>query len=276
MPRKKQSNNSNSEDLPDNPKNKLEDIKKASVKTRPMIFRRKTDLPWNSVCLVAFNAVDQFNGADDEDDCSFFRRKTDIEKCKKLDDSALIEVIHGQNRELYWELFNRYQHKLFVYILHLVGNKEEAEDIMQNVFTKTYKNIKHFDLSRKFSSWIYRIAHNEAVNYLKRKNKKYFVSWEDVSASKDKLEMTSNEVPIEDIWFQQEITKEIREAMEKLPPKYKEILMMRYFSEYSYEKIGGVLNKPVNTVGTLINRAKKKLLEVVNENDKENGISERF
>jgi DNA-directed RNA polymerase specialized sigma24 family protein len=52
--------------------------------------------------------------------------------------------------------------------------------------------------------------------------------------------------------------------------------MMRYFSEYSYEKIGGVLNKPVNTVGTLINRAKKKLLEVVNENAQENGITDRF
>lgn len=190
-------------------------------------------------------------------------KKGDFAGCKELSDSELIEVVLRQNREAYQELFDRYNRKLFVYILHLVGNREEAEDILQNVFTKTYNNIKKFDQTRKFSSWIYRIAHNEAVNYLKRKNKRYTVSWEDVTMSKDKLDIASTEMPIEEKWLHEEVTKEIHDSLDKLPPKYKEILTMRYYQEYSYEKIGKILGKPVNTVGTLINRAKKKLFEVV-------------
>jgi len=188
-----------------------------------------------------------------------------FERYKELSDSELIDVILKKNSEAYRELFDRYNRKLFVYILHLVGDREETEDILQNVFTKTYRNIKNFDQTRKFSSWIYRIAHNEAVNYLKRRNKRYIVSWEDVSTSKDKLDIASADMPVEEKWMHEEVTKEIHDALEKLPPKYKEILTMRYYAEYSYEKIGKIMGKPVNTVGTLINRAKKKLFEVVSK-----------
>lgn len=200
----------------------------------------------------------------------FFRRKEDIEKCENLSDGELIKVIHTQNREAYRELFARYQKKLFTYVFHLVGNKDETEDILQNVFQKTFKNIEHFDTQRKFSSWIYRIAHNEAVNYLKRKSKRYTVSWEDVSTSKDKLEIATNDEQMEDKFMREQTVKEIDDAMLKLPKKYQQVLKLRYFQEYPYETISGILNKPVNTVGTLINRAKRKLLEVI-RSEKEDG-----
>jgi RNA polymerase sigma-70 factor, ECF subfamily len=193
----------------------------------------------------------------------FYREKTFSENCQELDDIQLIQIAQNQNRDAYSDLFRRYQKKLFAYIFRLTRDREEAEDILQNVFIKTYKNIHHFDLNRKFSSWIYRIAHNEAVNYLKHKSKRYSISWEDVSTSKDKLEMASNDEPMEDRLLHLEITKEIDEALEKLPKQYREILDMRYFKEYSYQQIGKILDKPVNTVGTIINRAKKKLYEIV-------------
>lgn len=193
----------------------------------------------------------------------FLRRKEDLEELKKLTDSELIDVVQNQNKEAYTELFQRYQRKIFIYIFHLLRNKEETEDIIQNVFTKTYKNMEHFDKNRKFSSWIYRIAHNEAINFLKRKNKKYFISWEDISTTKDKIDMRSMEMSAEEKWMHAEITKEIDDAIAKLPKKYREILKLRYFSEYSYDEIGEILNKPINTVGTIIGRAKKKLFEIV-------------
>lgn len=196
-------------------------------------------------------------------DPKLLRRSTDLVGCATLGDSELIEVIHTKNKEAYRELFARYQKKLFAYILHLVGSREESEDILQNVFVKTYKSIDHFDQTRKFSSWIYRIAHNEAVNYLKRKSKRYTVSWEDISTSKDKLDTSTLEELPEDRMMHKEIAKDIDEALEKIPPKYQHILRLRYFDEMSYDEIGVLLQKPVNTVGTLINRAKKKLLEVV-------------
>jgi len=195
----------------------------------------------------------------------FFRSSDFQDKCPMLDDNQLIKLIITKNREAYRELFRRYEKKLFAYIYHMVKNREETEDILQNVFAKTYRSIEHFDLDRKFSSWIYRIAHNEAINYLKRKNKKQFISFEDVSTSKDKLEASFSEDFIEDVWMRREENAEIDEALEKLSPKYREVLKMHYFSEYSYEKISEILHKPVNTVGTLINRAKKKLVAAVME-----------
>lgn len=234
------------------------------VGVQDILFRRKTDLPWKTsgakTLLRAALPVEVGSLP--------YRRSSDLERVKTLSDNELIVVIHKQNREAYKELFARYQKKLFTYIYHLVGNKDETEDILQNVFSKTYKSIEHFDTTRKFSSWIYRIAHNESVNFLKRKSKRYVISWDDISTSKDKMETATNEERPEEKMEHQEIVKEIGWAMEKIPPKYQEVLRLRYFKEYSYEEMGKVLGKPLNTVGTLINRAKKKLLEVVQEEEK--------
>ena len=232
---------------------------KAAKKTfsKAVVFRRKTDFPWNS--SGSFSKKSPIK--------KFYRRSSDFIYYKDLSDSDLIAVAGTQ--EAYKELFSRYQKKLFAYIFHLVGNRDETEDILQNVFSKTYKNINDFDTSRKFSSWIYRIAHNEAINFLKRRNKRYTVSWEDINTSKDKLDTASNDEMPEEKWEHLEIVREIDKALEKLPKKYQQVLKLRYFQEYSYEDIGRILKKPVNTIGTLINRAKKKLLEVLEQNNSE-------
>ena len=231
------------------------------IKSEPAVFlRRKTDLPINAEKKELLGSI-----IDCQDDCKFYRRKNDLERIKALSDSELVLVIQSQDGEAYHELFDRYQKKLFAYIFHLVRNSDEAEDILQNVFSKTYRSIANFDTSRKFSSWIYRIAHNESVNFLKRRSKRYVVSWDDISSSKDKLDTATNEELPEDKWEHQEIGKEIGEAMKELPEKYQQILELRYFKETSYEEMGKILGKPVNTVGTLINRAKSKLFEVIQE-----------
>lgn len=235
-----------------------------SAHAQAMLFRRKADLPWESSGAETILKPSLPVSGDDLS----YRRSVDLERVKELSDNDLIVVICQQNREAYKELFARYQKKLFAYIYHLVGNREEAEDILQNVFSKTYKSIEHFDVDRKFSSWIYRIAHNESVNFLKRRSKRYVISWDDISTNKDKLDTATNEELPEDRLEHQEIAKEMAVAIAKIPPKYKQVLEMRYFKEYSYEEMGKILGKPLNTVGTLINRAKKKLLEVMRKEPK--------
>jgi RNA polymerase sigma-70 factor (ECF subfamily) len=184
-------------------------------------------------------------------------------KTKDLSDSDLVKIIIKKNPESYREIVRRYQRKLFVYLYHLTGSKEETEDILQNVFVKVYNNLKKFNTQKKFSSWIYRIAHNEAVNYLKKRSQKRFVSWEDVMMSKEKMEISSHERSPLDHWIKKELKKEMEAALDKLPSKYKEVLILRYFTEKSYEEMSEILKRPVNTVGTLINRAKKKLMDVI-------------
>jgi RNA polymerase sigma-70 factor (ECF subfamily) len=189
--------------------------------------------------------------------------KKKAKKVKDMDDSELIKLIRKDNSELYREVVKRYQKKLFSYIYRLVGNKEETEDILQNVFVKTYISLKSFDLEKKFSSWIYRIAHNEAINFLKKRNKRRLISWEDIASTKDKMETKSEELDPLDIWLRKETRIEVQGALEKLPENYQQVLILRYFSEKSYSEIGKIIKSPANTVGTLINRAKKKLVEVV-------------
>lgn len=187
--------------------------------------------------------------------------RTSASKDQILSDNELIELIRQENHERYSEIIERYQGKLFAYLYRLIGNRDEAEDLLQDVFIKAYKNLHSYDVERKFSSWIYRIAHNEAVNYIKRKYLKRFISWEDISSTKDKLESQSTEDGADDAWVRKESIKEVDDAIRRLPIKYKQVLLLRYFSDKSYEEIGEILGKPVNTVGTLINRAKKSLAE---------------
>lgn len=188
------------------------------------------------------------------------RKKTVV---KELSDGDLILLITAKRSELYQEVMARYQKKLYSYIYRLVGSREETEDILQNVFLKVYKNLKKFDCRKKFSSWIYRIAHNEAVNFLKRRNRKHFVSWEDIVTGGIKMEAQSEEKSPIDQWIQSESEEELKVALSRLEPKYQQILRLRYFSDFSYEEIARKIKKPVNTVGTLINRAKIKLAEIV-------------
>lgn len=189
---------------------------------------------------------------------------------KKLSDNDLIRLLKCNSPIVHDELINRYQRRLFIYIYRFLGNKEETEDLLQNVFFKVYKYCKNFDTSRKFSSWIYRIAHNEAVNYIKRKNIKKFISLEEFVSNKDRIETKTDAKSPMEVWLKKELRGEVEKSMKKLPVKYQEVLKMRYFSEKSYKEISKVLKKPVNTVGTLINRAKRKLEAVILVSEKDN------
>jgi len=180
-----------------------------------------------------------------------------------LSDNELVKLIQNGDTELFAIIIERYQGKLFAYLYRLIGGREEAEDLLQDVFIKAFKNMKSYDVTRKFSSWIYRIAHNEAVNYIKRKSLKRFISWEDITSTKDKLEGNKTEDGADKEWLRKEVIQEVDEAMNNLPIKYKQVLVLRYYSDKSYEEISEILQKPVNTVGTLINRAKRKMAEEV-------------
>lgn len=180
------------------------------------------------------------------------------------DEELALAVISGE-KKYYKELVRRYQGKLLVYLRHLIGANDEAEDLLQNVFVKVYEHLDSFDRERKFSSWIYRIAHNEAVNYLKKKSRRRLVAWEDVVNSKDKLDMADDKDSPEETWIRGELRHEVRDALEKLPKKYREILVLRYYFDKSYAEMSHITGRPENTVATLLNRAKKKLLSLLNK-----------
>jgi len=175
---------------------------------------------------------------------------------KKISDEQLVLLVRNKNQEMFSEIVVRYQNKIYSYIYRLIGNCEEAEDISQDVFIKVYKNLYGFDIKRKFSSWIYRIAHNESVNHIKKKSYFKILSIEQNEFLQNTMSTTDN--IIEKI-IEKETSQKVRELLNKISFKYREILVLRYFQEKSYQEIGDILRIPVSTVGTLINRAKGQL-----------------
>src|SRR3989339_364726 len=181
------------------------------------------------------------------------------EFCEKRTDEEIIEYAK-ENKDCYASLVKRYEEKLARYVKRISGlTKESVEDILQSVFLKTYVNINSFDDRNKFSTWIYRITHNETVNYW-RKNIK-----SGVPVSLDENEFLKNTIA-DSKNVEWEVSKKldglkVAEALGRLQKNQREAIDLRYNGQFSYQEIALRLAKPIGNVGTLINRGKKILRE---------------
>jgi RNA polymerase sigma-70 factor (ECF subfamily) len=176
-------------------------------------------------------------------------------ECLGKSDEQLAELTL-ESQDYYACLVLRYEAKILRYIMRISSfSKEDAEDILQEVFIKVYKNLNDFDQRLKFSSWIYRIAHNEVIShYRKMKSRPKLVTsdndeWLKTIASSDDLEKE----------LERKFTaEEIRNILSKIDAKYREVLVLRFLEEKDYKEISDILEKPMGTIATLINRAKKQ------------------
>ena len=171
---------------------------------------------------------------------------------KTKSDEEIVKLVQEKNIDVFSFLVNRYEDKIKRYGRKFLNGKEDIEDRTQKVFIKGYRNILSVDLKRKFSSWIYRIAHNEFINELKRKKReslRFFdpdVIFPNLAAKEEDYSLI--------------IDKEILEQnLDKLDTKYKEVVILRYFHDLSYKEISDILSIPVSTVGIRLKRAIKKL-----------------
>lgn len=178
--------------------------------------------------------------------------------CSNLSDEEVVAKVK-QDKECLACLLERYDWKMRTYVKRITGlPSETVEDIVQEVFLKVYLNIDKFDPKLKFSSWLYRIAHNQAVNvYLREKRRK----------TENIITMEGNEAYFilkdnHDIWqkIQQEnLNEKMNNAIGKISKQYQDVIELNYFHEKSYQEISTELGKPVNTIGTLLNRGRKIL-----------------
>lgn len=173
-------------------------------------------------------------------------------------DEELVELVRSKDQELYRELVKRYQGKLLRYANYLVRDEEPAADVVQEALIKAFVNLQSFNTRKKFSSWLYRIVHNEAVNYLKKSKKVTPFAGRGWLADRAK-----GETDLENDFLQKEKEENVRRGLAKLPLKYREPLALFYFEEKSYEEISDILRMPVGTVGTRISRGKILLREVL-------------
>jgi RNA polymerase sigma-70 factor, ECF subfamily len=180
----------------------------------------------------------------------------------KTDIDIVREVKEG-NAEVFGELMARCEGKLTRYLGRFLYDETAITDVLADVLVKAYVNIQSFDEKYPFSAWIYRIAHNEAVNVIKKKKSTPF-SWFDPEALvpyfaySDKAEEKADA---------QMLKKHLEGVLEKLTPAYREILVLYFYEDLSYKEIALVLKIPISSVGVRINRAKKKAGELLHEDE---------
>ncbi|MBD3223970.1 MAG: sigma-70 family RNA polymerase sigma factor [Caldithrix sp.] len=162
-------------------------------------------------------------------------------------------------------LVKRYKDPLMNFIFRFLGDKNEAEDIVQETFLRLYKNKHYYKEIAKFSTWIYTIASNLAKTELrKRKRRKFFSIHQFMQTEKD------YDIPDDSFSPDQQANtvitdKLIQQAIDKLSPKFKQVIILRDIQEFSYEEIAEVVDIPLGTVKSRVNRARLKLQEYLKD-----------
>ncbi len=165
-----------------------------------------------------------------------------------------------RNGQAYGPLVARYAPVLGRYVRRLLGHQIHAvDDVLQEVFLKAYVNLNDFDMSRPFGPWIYRIAHNEAVSHLRKSSAgPPVVSGEDAELILARL--ADGDDPDQALWRSQS-AGHLRKLLGELDARYREVLILRYLEDKSYDEISDILHLPPGTVATYIRRGLARLRE---------------
>jgi len=186
--------------------------------------------------------------------------------------SSEIDALLVQNALVHSEEFGRiidkYQEPLKRYIRRIARPASDDLDILlQDVFIKVYENLNDFDQTLAFSSWIYRIAHNESIDFL-RKKKRFGASLDDTTNDDDGITFAETLASDTDIAHDVDtsyIKKCIEAVLDDIEPKYRSVLVLKFLEEKDYNDISDILRKPPGTVATLIHRAKKEFKRLAEE-----------
>jgi len=171
----------------------------------------------------------------------------------ELSDEALVELIRTVDKEKYAELLARYQPRLLRYAHYLVHDDDIAADVVQETFIKAYINLNGFDTRKKLSSWIYRIAHNVALNKIQSGKKSVPLLF---------AESLDSGVDLEESLMNAEEIAQMQDCLTQLPIEYREPIVLFAIEGYSYQEISDILRVPISTIGTRIRRAKAQLKRV--------------
>jgi RNA polymerase sigma-70 factor (ECF subfamily) len=180
---------------------------------------------------------------------------------EELEDEELVRL-SLQDPDNFSDLINRYQAKILYYVRRLgVSTLEDSQDIVQDIFLKVYLNLNDFKPDLKFSSWLYRIAHNQVISNFRKHQARpeaYSSPLDDAA-----LNLLSGDI-LPDSQIDKNILKaSLMASINKLEPKYREIIILKFFEEKSYQEISDILRKPEGSVASLLNRAKKSLKKIL-------------
>lgn len=184
-----------------------------------------------------------------------------------ISDEVLARKVQQGDTEAFGALVERYEAKLLRYGSKFLSDRDDITDLVQDAFVRAYQNIQSFDVSMRFSPWMYRIAHNEFVSALRRRSRSPVISI-DFDAL---VSHPAYDDPAPREREQKEMRAFIEKGLEKIGAKYREVLVLYYLEELSYREIADVLQVPVSTVGIRLKRGKEALEAVYKESQHDYG-----
>jgi RNA polymerase sigma-70 factor (ECF subfamily) len=170
-----------------------------------------------------------------------------------LDDNLIVEKVVSGQRELYRFLVDRHQKQVHALGMSFLRNRDDAADFAQEVFLKAFRSLNQFEGASRFSTWLYRIAYNTALNDVSRR-KEYLSLAEDYDSESSLLTPEEESV-------KRAVCQAVRRAVEELPEKYRICIDLFFFYDRSYEEIETITGNPVGTIKSHVFRAKKILRE---------------
>jgi RNA polymerase sigma-70 factor (ECF subfamily) len=181
----------------------------------------------------------------------------------QYDLKVIDRALHGDSRA-YTELLNRYRDSVYYVILRMVNNPSDAEDLTIEAFGKAFHNLAKYVPSHAFSTWLFRIATNNCIDFMRRKSQSPR-PFNQEEGEEDEVEATvaSDMIAPDELMINRETAASLNRIVKTLKPRYRRLIELRYFEEYSYEEIAKELSLPIGTVKARLFRAKVLILNMV-------------
>lgn len=191
---------------------------------------------------------------------------------KGKQDYTLVKKAIGGDQMAYANLMNRYRDSIYFMLLKMVNNREDADDLTIEAFGKAFKRLEQYTPNYAFSTWLFKIASNNCIDFIRKKKMKLYSIDKgifDEEGGEIQIDLKSNTRDPEEELVRQQKIKLMRSVVEQLKPRYRELVDLRYFKEYSYEEISAELEIPLGTVKAQLFRARDFLYQILkNSKDK--------
>lgn len=176
-------------------------------------------------------------------------------------EKRLIKKIKKGDHQAFADMVDKYKNSIYVICLRMVGNRQEAEDLSQETFLRAYRYIGQFDIDRKFSTWLFRIATNLSIDYLRRRKPGVSLDAEIPGTEGLSLEamLPNEEVAPDEQMVRNEREQMVQREIEHLPEKYRTAVVLKYIEDLRLKEISEIMEIPVATVKTRIHRGREIL-----------------
>jgi RNA polymerase sigma-70 factor, ECF subfamily len=184
-----------------------------------------------------------------------------------MDDSALVEAYIQGNQLAFSEIVCRYETRLINFVYRTIGDRDRAEDLVQEVFIRIYRHLHRFDRSKKFSTWAYTIASNLAKNELRNRSRNPLVLFQTMQGSSDDeerpLQFEDATSRPDDLYRKRHLRELVEDTVAKLPEHHRQVFVLRELEGKSYEEIAEITDCNLGTVKSRLNRARTAFAAII-------------